>query len=327
MFTLPDFREKQILFIQPEKEKEYCLRIKNQNIAYEENGKVVNQIPCGKVISLFVLGEISFTSVLLRKCLENGVSIHFLKRNLETYATVGSEASGNYLLRENQYALSDEERMEKARLIVKNKINNQLSLLTSCGMKTISSENLPLLEYRNVLFQKIDNADENRSLLGIEGDMRKKFFQEYFSDIDWRGRVPRGKIDSNNILLDIGYTILFNYIDSLLRLFGFDTYRGFYHRLFFQRKSLSCDIEEPFRCIVEKKLLKMRHLGQINEKDFSYSSKTKQYFLKYEQSTKYAKLFTEAILEEKEEIFQYVKAFYYHTLNNEGDFPFFDRDH
>ncbi len=324
MLTLPDFREKQILFVQPEAGKEYRLKIRNQNIAYEEDGKVVNQVACSKVISLFVLGELSFTSVLLRKCLENGVSIHFLKRNLETYATVGAEASGNYLLRGKQYALSPESGMDIARYIVKNKTGNQLSLLALRGLKEIGAENMPIIEYRKYIWEKIDAAKDNQSLLGIEGEMSKKFFQSYFSDIGWRRRIPRGKTDPDNILLDIGYTILFNYVDSLLRLFGFDTYRGVYHRLFFQRKSLSCDIEEPFRCLIEKKLLKMRHLGQVDDKDFGHSTKSRQYFLKYEHSSKYAKLFTEAILDEKEEIFKYVRAFYYVVLNGEGELPYFD---
>ena len=52
--------------------------------------------------------------------------------------------------------------------------------------------------------------------------------------------------------MDIGYTYLFNFIDALLRLYGFDTYLGFYHKEFYQRKSLVCDVVEPFRCIIDK---------------------------------------------------------------------------
>ena len=58
----------------------------------------------------------------------------------------------------------------------------------------------------------------------------------------------------------------FNCMDSLLRLYGFDTYKGFYHKLFFQRKSLACDVMEPFRCVIDKQILKAFNLGQIDEK-------------------------------------------------------------
>jgi CRISPR-associated protein Cas1 len=53
-----------------------------------------------------------------------------------------------------------------------------------------------------------------------------------------------------------------------LRLYGFDVYKGFYHKLFFNRKSLASDIMEPFRCVIDKALLKAFNLKQINEKDF-----------------------------------------------------------
>ena len=167
-------------------------------------------------------------------------------------------------------------------------------------------------------------TEDRQVLLGLEGGMSRRFFREYFSDIGWRRRIPRGKTDPENILLDIGYSMLFNYVDSLLRLFGFDTYRGVYHQLFFQRKSLSCDIEEPFRCIIERKLLKMYHLGQVKKEDFEYSPKRKQYFLKYQESTRYAQLFTEAILERKEDIYSYIRDYYYAILNETDDFPYFD---
>lgn len=323
MFTLPDFREKQILFVQPSLGKEYKLRIKNQNIAYEEEGKVVNQLSCSRVLAVFVLGDITFTSVLLRTCLENGVSVFFLKENFQVYATVGAEAAGNYLLRERQYQMSEYRQTEIARHIVKNKIQNQLALLKQQGVKVLGAQAISIEEYQKSMEAKVERTTENRKLLGREGESSKQFFGLYFQDIGWRRRVPRGKTDPENILLDIGYTILFNYIDSLLRLFGFDTYKGVYHRLFFQRKSLSCDIEEPFRCLIEKKLLKMYHLGQVNKEHFAYFSKRKQYVLQYEYSSQYAQLFTEALLEEKESIFKYVRAYYYAVLNETDDFPIF----
>jgi len=317
MLTLPDFREKQIVFFRPEFGKDVRLRIKNQNIALERDGKVVDQVATGKALSVFVLGEISFTSVLLRKCLENGVSVFFLKRNLETYATVGAAAEGNYLLREKQYALSPERGVAIARHIVKNKIRNQFRLLRERDIG-------PTESIEQDVSAKVDAADSLQTLLGLEGGASRYFFRAYFADLGWRRRVPRGKADPENILLDIGYSMLFNYVDSLLRLFGFDTYRGIYHQLFFQRKSLSCDIEEPFRSIIDRKLLKMHNLGQIRKEDFRYSPKRKQYYLGYKESPRYAQLFMESILERKEEIYAYIRDFYYALLNGTDELPEFD---
>jgi len=50
----------------------------------------------------------------------------------------------------------------------------------------------------------------------------------------------------------------------------FDNYKGVYHKFFYQRKSLVCDLVEPFRPIIDYKVRKIIKLGQVNEEDFDY---------------------------------------------------------
>jgi CRISPR-associated protein Cas1 len=164
---------------------------------------------------------------------------------------------------------------------------------------------------------KIKECKNIASLRGVEGIISKDYFGTYFgSQIGWYKRVPRGKIDENNILLDMGYSFLFNFVDSILRIYGFDTYKGIYHQLFFQRKSLSCDMMEPFRCIIDKTLVKMHTLGQFDKKDFTV--KNGQYYLSYKYSRKYAEIFLKELLRYKMDIYNYTRDHYYLILNNEG---------
>lgn len=316
MLSIPDFKEKQILFIQPERNAENRIKLINDNIAFLKNDKIVNQLSCYKIFAIFIIGDISITSVLVRNCLRYGISIFLLKNNFETYAAIGCGADGNYLLRKKQYNFSGE--LELAKHIVKNKISNQFALLKSG--KKINDKDFEKMNAE--LNGKIDGARDDKELLGIEGSSTKNFFQVYFAEIDWYKRMPRVKVDHYNVLMDMGYTFLFNYIDSLLRLYGFDTYKGFYHKLFFQRKSLTCDIVEPFRCIIDKQLLKSCHLKQIDQEDFEYSGG--RYLLKYDQSQKYANIFLEAILDRKDDLFLFVKDFYRYIIKEEkGDYPIF----
>ncbi len=315
MLSIPDFKEKQILFIQPERSAENKIKLVNDNIAFLKDDKIINQLSCHKIFAIFIIGDISITSVLVRNCLKCGISIFLLKNNFETYAVIGCGADGNYLLRNKQYNFSDEFKLAKC--TVKNKILNQLALLKI-------GENINGADFKKMeteLSGKIDSAKDNKELLGLEGSSTKNFFQIYFGEIDWYKRMPRTKVDHYNVLMDMGYTFLFNYIDSLLRLYGFDTYKGFYHKLFFQRKSLTCDIVEPFRCIIDKQLLKSYHLGQIDKKDFDYSNG--RYLLKYDKSQKYSGLFLDSILSHKENIFLYVKNFYRFMMEKEFEYPIF----
>jgi CRISPR-associated protein Cas1 len=314
MIQLPDFQEKQILFLDAQDLKSCMLRFGNENIVISADDRNKEKISLYRLLAIFIIGEATITTKLIQKIAKNGTSLFLLKRNLETYATFGGYAEGNYLLRQKQYSLSKEKGLDISKNIVQNKIINQLALLRGAGMNKIRGESR--IRYKQKVFKKIKNAKTLETLRGIEGRTGKDYFQAYFSQIGWYRRIPRGKVDENNILLDMGYSFLFHFIDSILRLYGFDTYKGIYHQLFFQRKSLACDMMEPFRCIIERALVKMHNLNQFNKKDFGI--KKGFYYLSYKNSGKYAKLFLQEILRYKEDIYNYIRDHYYLILNNEG---------
>lgn len=144
--------------------------------------------------------------------------------------------------------------------------------------------------------------------MGTEGYLAKCYFEAYFQKYDWKGRYPRQKSDYINVTLDIGYTILFNFIESFVRLFGFDLYVGVYHRLWFKRKSLICDLIEPFRCIIDHKVRIALNRGQIKLSHFTKSKG--EYRLKIENNSLYSKLFFDAIIPYKTKIFIYIQQYY-----------------
>ncbi|OGF20862.1 CRISPR-associated endonuclease Cas1, partial [Candidatus Falkowbacteria bacterium RBG_13_39_14] len=264
MLSLNDFREKQIIFIDNSKDSETKIKFNNDNIVYVKDEQVSNQLSCYKILAIFIIGDTSLTTVFIKKATEFGISIFFMRQNFFTYASIESKAEGNYLLREKQYKAQNEFFISKR--LVENKLANQISLLSKEKIK--NKEEFSKL--KDEIVSKIEKAKDEKELLGIEGSFTKKFFNLYFEELKWYKRMPRAKVDINNLLLDIGYTFLLNYIDSLLRLYGFDVYKGCYHKLFFKRKSLSCDIIEPFRCVIDKELLKSFRLKKINEKDFKF---------------------------------------------------------
>jgi CRISPR-associated protein Cas1 len=168
-----------------------------------------------------------------------------------------------------------------------------------------------------------DNASEVQELLGMEGSASKIFFPAYFRQLNWKRREPRTKRDINNLLLDIGYTYIFNFIEAMTAIYGFDIYCGVYHTFFYQRKSLICDMVEPFRCIIDQRLRKAHNLNQIDSDDFFV--KNSQYMLKYKSQSKYTKLFMKDILEHKKEIFLYIQSYYRWFIKDkpQDQFPVF----
>lgn len=314
MISFPDFKQKQILFVQTDPESENKIKIHNENIVFIKNNEIQNRVSCHIIFCIFIIGHISITSEFIRNCKYFGISIFFLKDNLSLYAWINSCGEGNYLLRMRQYDLSDDLELEISKKILINKIKNQLILL-----KYKKSE----IQDLNKIYENINNAKDFQNLLGIEGRFSKNFFKIYFKEIGWYRRMPRVKPDIPNFLLDIGYTYLFNFIDSLLCLFGFDNYKGIYHKLFFQRKSLVCDIIEPFRGIIDREVLKMYNLNIVKKEDFK-AVDGKIYLKSYKYNKKYSIPFFEAIFKNKEEIYKYVYGFYRFIMDQEKNkFPYF----
>ena len=223
---------------------------------------------------------------------------------MKVVARINSGAEGNTLLRAKQYGLSEDRQLDIAKKLVQAKINNQASLITQ--MRYLTPEDCCARD--ELLAADTDTAETLQELLGIEGNASKLFFNTYFRVLQWKRREPRCRQDINNLLLDIGYTYLFNFIEGLLSLYGFDIYCGVYHTFFYQRKSLVCDIIEPFRCIIDRRLRKAHNLGQIDKDDFFI--KDHRYDLQWKSQQKYIRLFMKDIMEEKESLFRFCQNYY-----------------
>lgn len=319
MLSISDFREKQLLLVKSEWGSRNRLKLHNQNLVFMKDDKVVNRLSVSKIFAVFIVGDVSVTTKLIQYLDEWGVSVYFLKSNLDCYASLLPQAEGNYLLREKQYTMSKEEELDIAKMLVQEKVIQQ--------MENLRSSRLLVGDIRVLKKQSksdVEKVTDHKSLLGIEGNYSRKYFQIYFKALGWRRRAPRVKEDIPNLLLDIGYTYLFNFVDAVLRVYGFDTYKGVYHKLFFARKSLACDLMEPFRPIIDRKLRAAWNLGQIKEEDFKYWNH--RYQLPWQVSNVYSKLFFETIMDEKEEIFLYIRDYYRYVMNpEENDFPVLDK--
>lgn len=320
MISLPDFREKQILFVNTDWGVPAHLRFFNDNIVFEKDKKVVNRISVHKTFAVFICGDLSFTTGFVKKAKEFGISIFLLKHNFEMYGGLMTVAEGHYLLRMKQYALTLEEELAMSKKLIDNKITNQKETLDK--LKITDEEKLENSQACSISAENILTVQNHQDLLGIEGSFSRRYFSQQFATMDWRRRAPRTKEDINNFMLDMGYTLLFNFVDSLLRLHGFDTYKGFYHKLFFQRRSLACDLMEPLRPLIDRKILKMNNLGQIKKDDFKVEQGA--FVLPWEHYPKYAGQFLQALMDQKEEIFSYIHGFYCHIMDPQKHrFPFY----
>jgi CRISP-associated protein Cas1 len=309
MITEPTFLyNKTLIFFPMSGDK---LTFSNDNLVIKDkDSKIKFQYTCYKIFLIYIVGGFSLTSGLIEKSKKFGFSLVFLTTSFKVYCSINYKTEGNFLLREKQYNYKTKGKI--ANRIVYNKIYNEIECLKKLRDKTNNDGIEILKEY----LLKLDNYNLSlNEVMGIEGICAKVYFNRIFKTISWNGRQPRVKKDIINLLLDIGYTILFNYIEALLNIYGFDIYKANLHQEFYKRKSLVCDIIEPFRVIIDYKILKMYNLGQIKEADFVFINN--RYNLNYKKNDTIVLEILNEINSYKCCIFEYIQKYYRWFMKNE----------
>lgn len=303
MLDINDFAKKQIVVYAPVWGDKMSFR--NDNIIITTKyGEVKFQQTCHTLFMIIVVGDTTITTGLIRRARKFGFSICFFTLGLKLYTIIDSKMEGNTLLHMMQYKYNEN--------LLANKIVFNKVLCERKALNKIRNKTQDVTEGICILDEYLDKLNEREldvnTLLAIEGNAAKVYFSRIFNRINWKGRKPRIKYDYINSLLDIGYTVLFNFIDAILQVYGFDTYKGVLHKNFYMRKSLVCDIMEPFRVIVDWKVRTGIQLEQFKKTDFIKIGE--QWHIEYKKSSLYTGIILEEILKYKKEIFLYIRSYY-----------------
>lgn len=324
MFTHKDI-DMRTIFVVNCMDHDRAMRVSAGELMLEEkNGdgkKVLTKFPFQKILALFIIGHITVTTPLIEKCKKFGVALIVVKPNLRPVFYYADSAEANYLLRRHQFEYSPDD-LTIAKVLMRNKFANQRAVLERTRRKdelTVAAMNL----CREALGEAETISDYNQ-LMGLEGKVAKSFFSAYFQHLNWQGRKPRMKCDPLNVSLDMGYTILFNFMECFIRMFGFDLYVGVYHLLWFKRKSLVCDLMEPFRSIIDHATALAFNRKQFSTSHFELSKQ--EYRLKHEYTATYYKVYCDALIARKTEIFRYVQQYYRCFMGRKSvsNYPSFD---
>ena len=318
MLSANDFSKKQIIFLFTNTGEK--LSFSNDNIVIKDKeGKIKHQSTCYRLFMVCVVGNISITSGLIQRSKKFGFAICLMSTTFRVYEIIGSRMEGNTMLRKRQYEYTQN---DIGRKIEQNKIANQMDTLKNIRKKT--EEIKEGIEFLQDMIDKLNEPLNYLEVMGIEGNAARVYFTRVFNNVKWNGRKPRIKNDYINVTLDIGYTMLFNIVDAILQIYGFDTYYGVFHKCFYMRKSLVCDLMEPMRPIVDYSVRKAINLEQCKKEDFEVYDN--RWVLKYKMNSKYIQFLMKDILEYKDEIFVYIQKYYrfFMKMKSVEQFPSFE---
>jgi CRISP-associated protein Cas1 len=147
------------------------------------------------------------------------------------------------------------------RQILKAKLESQIRFLNS-----LDEDCRKVISILQQTIREISNSNTRR-LLTLEAHASREYFKLYSSFFDDRfsfeyrrgftGNTKQNATDVINALLNYGYTVLAGQITKYINGIGLDPYYSFYHKNHESFQSLTYDLIEPFRWLVEKTVYRL----------------------------------------------------------------------
>jgi len=185
-------------------------------------------------------------------------------------------------------AYSNKTGVRMAKTIVKAKIEAQASLLEKYGIQLSNQRSGVLMNLQKL---KANSVQEIRTKIhSIEGRFAKIYFKELIKlfpeELRPQIRYSYKAVDMTNNLFNLSYEVLKWEVYKSIINAHLDPFLGFVHSIQHGKPSLVCDLQEPYRPLIDNFLVE--YVKKIKTKDFeaNYRSKKPRIFLKHEESSK-----------------------------------------
>lgn len=255
------------------------LSLEGENIVCKRDDKEKFRMPFSNIEDIYCFSYLGCSPALMGKCGELGINLSFISPTGEFLARVQGKTKGNIFLRKAQF----EKFAEVPPLLPQNTVAAKLSN-TRYLIKRSMRDNPQLdadgelsncIQYLESGIEHVYEMNDKETIMGLEGSCAKAYFNIFDrlilhqkEDFKMNGRTKRPPLDPINAVLSFLYTIMTNSYTSALESVGLDSCYGFYHALRSGRSSLACDLVEESRCIIERLVLTLVNLKQININDF-----------------------------------------------------------
>jgi len=222
---------------------------------------VVQEVRINEICQLNLFGNIQLTTQAVQALCEMEVPIAYFSIGGWFYGITHGLGVRNIYLRREQFRLADIPAfcLSFARALVAGKIRNQRTLLQRNHVEPPPAA----LAQMKCMMDDAERAESLESLLGIEGNAARIYFQNFAGlikpddpfgesdfNFDFKNRNRRPPRDPVNALLSLAYSVLAKDLTIVCHAVGFDPFLGFYHQPRFGRAALALDLMEPFRPLI-----------------------------------------------------------------------------
>lgn len=248
------------------------------SIIIRKDKQLIGRFPIRQVAEVVIFGNNTISASVARRCVEEKIPISFCTPSGRYLSTLRPDSqqhflvAGQHLLRHSK--LDASEMITIAARIVTAKIHNYLAWLR----ERWPEESRDIRHQIEEMLAAISKASSIEAIRGFEGLAARNIFpfvNQLCKDpaFHCRNRLKRERNDSYNSLLDFAYSLLFTRLNVLLRGRGLNPYLGILHSHRDHYESLVCDLQEPFRCRIDRFVIKVLNLEVIKAQDFSVDEK------------------------------------------------------
>ena len=199
-----------------------------ERLIVTHDGVTLLDQPLLHVNQVVVFGNVTVTAPAASLLLKRKVEVVFLFQRGRYKGRLQPEYSQTVDLRKQQYHQAEDPsfRLALARALVHGKIRNTLLFCLRQRQRPSGLEGS--VERLKRLGRQVETAADLEVLRGYEGTAAALYFSVYRQflkeDFGFARRVKRPPTDPANVLLSLGYTLLFNNVYAMVNLVGFDPY-------------------------------------------------------------------------------------------------------
>ena len=232
-------------------------------------------IPIENVDSIFCFGEVKFNSRFLNFLSQNNIPLHIFNYYgfySGSYYPRDYLNSGDLLVRQSEFYINKESRLELAKEFVSGATYNILRNLKYYNNRNADlSEEINLIESLTGSFNLMHDIPE---LMGIEGNIHQIYYSCWKKiinkEIDFERRVKRPPDNMINALISFGNMIVYTACLSEIYRTQLNPLIGYLHEPGERRYTLSLDIAEIFKPILTDRIIfKAINQNMLSEANFS----------------------------------------------------------
>ncbi|MFA9370451.1 MAG: type I-B CRISPR-associated endonuclease Cas1b [Labilibaculum antarcticum] len=239
----------------------------------EGNDLKPRYLPVEHVDQLYVLGSLDANSALYNFLGKNDIAVHFYdyyENYTGSFAPKCKLLSGKMLIAQTQAYLKKSKRLVVAQSFIEGASFNMLKNLRYYDNR--GKDLMPVIESIELLREKIGKTKEIDELMGVEGNIRKNYYDAFnliINDHEMGNRTKRPPLNIVNSLISFGNMMCYSECLRAIQKTQLEPTISFLHEPGERRFSLALDLAEVFKpFLVDRVIFKVLNKKEIQENDF-----------------------------------------------------------